>query len=347
MITKDLGMLTLAVATIGCVLLGTQPAQAVHYGDPVAADEYPTVGLVLLVDDDGNPLSIGTGSLIAPNIVLTVAHVVEGARTPHHIAFKLDRLPNEVFRGTAYRTHRGYYNLNHSLPNHPNRRWVDVDSRTRSDVALIRLDRDVPGTRNFVPVSRTPPEPGTLATIVGYGRDETRTKLGERKSGVLKMFRKHKGYLLFVSGNEKNQDTDGGDSGGPLFIQRNGQLEIAALVQGSSLIDEVGGFSADEYGYYVPASEHLSWINTHKEELEDLNFPPEGRVYIRRVVSGGTSDLHLAASWSQAQAFAGIVSGEKLISVLQRGTNEPIPIVNYQALKEVIGEKPFFIVNPN
>ena len=79
-------------------------ARAIHFGDILEPEAYPAVGLVEIRRPQAGMLNCGTGSLIAPDLALTVAHVVANAATPFHIRFRLDGRPGEA-RAFAYSIH--------------------------------------------------------------------------------------------------------------------------------------------------------------------------------------------------------------------------------------------------
>ena len=70
-----LALLTL-VASVAVAGIAASPASAVKFGTPDEANAYPWVGLMVAVDEDGNPLWRCTGSLIEPDLFLTAGHCV-------------------------------------------------------------------------------------------------------------------------------------------------------------------------------------------------------------------------------------------------------------------------------
>ena len=68
--------LLLLVTLVASLAIGAAPANAVKFGTPDTGNVYPWVGLMVAVDEDGNPLWRCTGSLIEPNLFLTAGHCV-------------------------------------------------------------------------------------------------------------------------------------------------------------------------------------------------------------------------------------------------------------------------------
>ena len=72
---KLFALLTL-LASVAVAGLAASPANAVKFGVPDTANAYPWVGLMVAVDEDGDPLWRCTGSLIEPDLFLTAGHCV-------------------------------------------------------------------------------------------------------------------------------------------------------------------------------------------------------------------------------------------------------------------------------
>lgn len=311
--------LLVASMTFACWLACSGTSLAIHFGEPLNADQHPSVGKIVLVDDSGKPISTGTGTLIAPDLVLTVAHVVIKARTPYQISFQLDADPKTDYRGMAYRIHPEYYGL---TSYGPDSKSLAVRSQA-SDVAIVRLIRPVPGINEFFGLSSSTPARSSGATVVGYGQDESK-KGGRRRSGSLKFLALKHDYLMFGTGGGRFQRCDHGDSGGPLLVQQGERTEIVALVHGGVDHSEFKHLVSDEYGLYVSVSNHLPWIERTKAELGRIpNSDAEYVFAIRNVID----EVMPALSLDQFVAMlkAGTPAVRMLQHIVDRGASDPIP----------------------
>jgi len=79
---KRLFVLLALVASVAVAGIAASPASAVKFGTPDTANAYPWVGLMVAVDEDGNPLWRCTGSLIEANLFLTAGHCVSDPSDP-------------------------------------------------------------------------------------------------------------------------------------------------------------------------------------------------------------------------------------------------------------------------
>jgi secreted trypsin-like serine protease len=79
---KRLLALLALLASVAVAGIAASPANAVKFGTPDTANAYPWVGLMVAVDEDGDPLWRCTGSLIEPNLFLTAGHCVSDPSDP-------------------------------------------------------------------------------------------------------------------------------------------------------------------------------------------------------------------------------------------------------------------------
>jgi hypothetical protein len=292
---------------------------AVHFGEALPPNEHPTVGQILLVDDQGAALTYGTGTLIAPDIVLTAAHVVVPAKSPFHIVFQMDSLPDDSFRGLAYRIHPDYYNLRGTSTSNRSMQLAAI----ASDVAVVRLLRPVAGIETFYSIAGNAPPAGVKATVIGYGKNEKKEG-GVRRIGSLRFTAPHRDYLLFSAGSDRFQRTDFGDSGGPVLFQAGDRTQIIALVQGGSVLSEFKHLVSDEYGHYVSMSQHAGWVERATSELNAIPAGLDEYVYILR----RETDAEMpACSGVQLAALADIGTPmTRLLSrMIVRGASDPVP----------------------
>jgi secreted trypsin-like serine protease len=243
----------------------SQTVNPIIGGVEVAADELPSVGVIKT-----NAGTICTGSLIAPQAVLTAAHCVEpfslgvlGADVPDDIVYKfsLTRDANTASDDEWLRTRGAVWHESYQLQKEGG--W--------NDIALLYLDAPLDG-RPLQPLADETTmgilAPGARMAVAGYGV----TRLDDDNAGVL---------TRGASQLEELQDLElrvdplagqqgcRGDSGGPLFAD-----ESMAMQVGIASHIAVGGFSPDtglpdvacEHGvYYTRVDPYAAWIAAHLE----------------------------------------------------------------------------------
>jgi|694.fasta_scaffold91226_3 V8-like Glu-specific endopeptidase len=190
--------------------------RGILFGTVISKTEFPSVGLVK------GPNWICSGTLIAPDIVLTANHcVVNDNGSLATLRFTLD--------------------AKYSSTNN----WVNVSSIRNyktADLALIKLATPVisaSSTSELALTAITQSQVNQIAEIVGYGDSQTTTnssgKAEDSGAGT-----KRKGQLRFSGFNDNNatlvskpstsrQIICPGDSGGPLFFNQNGRKQVAGV----------------------------------------------------------------------------------------------------------------------
>ena len=174
-----------------------------------------------------------SGTLIAPNVVLTAAHCI-----PEDASASQDF---EV-EGQRYAAER--------VVVHP-----------QVDLAVMVLKSDVPGITP-IEINRVAPQVGQMLTLVGYGATGTAQNGHNGSFGV-----KHVGQTpidevtstevnwRFDNANESN--TAPGDSGGAAFLTINGKLVLAGVTSGGTL--ESAGLG--DYSFDVRVDAFADWID--------------------------------------------------------------------------------------
>ena len=231
----------------------------------VAPSEFPA-----LADMPGE----GHGTLIAPQWVVTAAHVVKGN---HVTAIELDGKSRKVERVVVY---PGYEHLPKALID----KALAGDASegmaylaASNDIALVKLAEPVTDVAP-VQIHRDKIALGRLVKVVGKGGTgngiDGMPMHGSHRTELRRAFNNISGVdgrwlsYTFDSGagaHELEGMTANGDSGSPLLVEVDGQWEVAGLASYKSIVgplveNRVGVYTQQAYSLRV--SEYDAWIAT-------------------------------------------------------------------------------------
>jgi secreted trypsin-like serine protease len=238
-------LLVVAVVTASALLIPSA-AKPLVGGEATGTSSYTNVGAFGIVRD-GSFLEICSGTLIAPNVVLTAGHCSfffeDVEQRGLDIVFTLDPSPtgtSTVYDATAFYTHPDYVDrLNGNSK-------CGLYGQCTTDVGLVELAT--------APAGVTPATIDTLDLktqifyIVGYGVEgfsNANTPLGPdggtRKVGTFEALGQDvtADRFLKLSGQHYDNETCFGDSGGPVFA--NGYV-VAVVSFGQSLVCASNGY---------------------------------------------------------------------------------------------------------
>ncbi len=208
-------------------------------------EAWPTTAYFHLGGKFGN----GTGTLIAPQWVLTAGHVAHFLKT-----------------GDAVTINATQYTIKKVIP-HPQYELYDSDN----DIGLIELDVAV---TDVTPASlyQQDDEAGKLITFVGAGDPGTGETGAQGQTGVIRAATNRieatrKRLLVFSFDAPpdtlpKEGISGPGDSGGPAYLVKDGETFVLGVsaFQGDSLSGVEGVYGVKEF--YSRVSAHIDWINS-------------------------------------------------------------------------------------
>lgn len=225
-------MRSLALAFAFVLVAGAAPAPAIFRGSAVDPASAPW-----MVAFRARSTVCG-GAVIAPDRVLTAAHCVAGV-SPRRLRLfvggqPLSAAPRRVgWRGAAFPLD---FKLIPSLTEPLN----PLSSSSVNDIAIVQLDRPLAGVPPLR-VADAPPAPGE--TTIAYGRGDTgdgpsdalmavrQQAIGAAQCGAAyrRAFRAER-HLCGLDPTPAGGQACGGDSGGPVVVERDGAPRLVGVV---------------------------------------------------------------------------------------------------------------------
>jgi V8-like Glu-specific endopeptidase len=176
-----------------------------------------------------------TGVAIKKDLVLTAAHSLEG-----------EILKIRVFNSSAYDPKsKSFGALGFEI--HPD--YNSKESNFKSDLAKIKLDSDLPKEINFFPIIKKNSLLSGNIFRLGFGA-RSQKNVRTLVTPVLKDVNQLTNTLEL-----DDMYSYSGDSGGPIFLQREGQMYLVAIHSTLSY----GPFG--KFSYNPLLATHTTWIN--------------------------------------------------------------------------------------
>lgn len=237
---------------VAMALLAAGVARAVTYGTPDGSN-HPYVGLVALYDD-GVYQGRCSGVVIAPTVVLTVAHCVADTSADRARVY-LEPTVTDVFAAPSAgllgtpQPHPAFTDLS-ALPN-------------TSDLAVIVLDAPVslPRYASLAPIGSLEDGRGSHLTVVGYGLqgvkpqvldDPTRFVATPKVMGLDSKITA--GWNVRTTNNKQTGGTCFGDSGAPLLLE--GTDQVVAL----NSFGKNSTCKGSDFSYRVDTAHAQAWL---------------------------------------------------------------------------------------
>ena len=233
-------------------------------GDPDTTQEHQAV-VYIQIDVGGGYAAACTGTLIAPDVVLTAGHCVCSQNSTTQ--FSSDRF--DIFFGNSVNSMFASRSVSEVL-RHPN---YDPDwyyGAPSNDIALLRLSSSAPASVSPIPhlptgLAVTGADEGTNTEYVGFGQtenggsgtklyvwnaiDKVCTSLGGCNFGNGGLAAPHT-----ICSDQSPGGPCSGDSGGPAFLDRAGQEYVVGVTS-------YGDQNCTQYGCSTKVDTFDSWIS--------------------------------------------------------------------------------------
>ncbi len=266
---------------------GTQLESSYHAGaearivNGTSTSDYRAVGIV----NNGC-----TGTLIAADVVLTAAHCVEGERG----GFIGDTEGTFEVNGQTYGTTK--------ITVHPN--YDPNNFGAGNDIAIMKLDRPVNGITP-VEINRVVPQIGQILTLVGFGETGSSTggsngDFGNKTVGQTPIDNVTATHIEWNFDNHSESNTAAGDSGGPAFVELNGQLYIAGITSGG----DGDPHRLGDHSFDTRVDTLATWIDQVAGTTDGGGGTGDGGTGGGDTGGGGQSDGGLAGTFSSSTVVA-------------------------------------------
>ncbi len=253
---------------------------------------------VALVSSSNHGRSFCTGTLIAPQLVITAAHCIED-QSISDMAIKFENYHDS--------SQDVVIEMSEAIP------FGSVDFFPNFDVAYIKLKESAPSTHEPIEILKNPNrlKEGMSITLNGYGvqktscaQDSCRGQHLTTQTTFNRFIKTPRIYDLLILGPNKGKGACFGDSGGPAYAFIDEKWYLVGVTQGffkplTPLPFTVENDQMCEQGnpIYTFAGSYVNWIE-EKEEIE-LESSDDNRGYIQASLDEMISKDHQFDSFKE------------------------------------------------
>ncbi len=217
-----------------------------------------------------NGKSFCSGTLVGRRIVVTAAHCIQKfdevtkKKLPEYI---LPKATDYVVSFDTKVSQQGNWRRAAQVIAHPdwspNETLSPQPTTPPNDIGVIILAEDAPALAKVATIADTDiaPEAGSMIDLAGYGITSNRNN---NDTGILRqvqtMFKTLDGNIQRFSVGQLFKGACAGDSGGPAYIQVDGEYQ---LMGATSTGIEIGGYCLGMVANYTDARYYHDWILKH------------------------------------------------------------------------------------